>query len=203
MCFWCFCLLFFEKLRLQIIRWSQTAAARGRERQAATAAFHACGSSRWPLGDCAKAAIFEKDHEFNSTQLGYWKLNPKSCASCWVNSKVVCHIVGLVAVSLCAFPLCILVVLEYSLQCGAMCHYDPLGERGMKLDEPGKSSLTTQSMTTLSPKSGSLRVNPLFGGSPPYRGGPRLPIKRKRSVPGLDVTMIFSWLDALTRWKQN
>jgi len=54
----------------------------------------------------------------------------------------------------------------------------------MKLDEPGKSSLTTQSMTTLSPKSGSLRVNPLFGGSPPYRGGPRLPIKRKRSVPG-------------------
>ena len=64
-------------------------------------------------------------------------------------------------------------------------------EPGMKLDE-GKSSLTT-----MSPSSGSLRVNPLFGGSPPYRGGPRLPIKRKRSVPGLDV-MIFSDLRRVT-----
>eukprot|EP00438_Fugacium_kawagutii_P001615 Skav204369 [mRNA] locus=scaffold866:116170:125507:+ [translate_table: standard] len=33
-------------------------------------------------------------------------------------------------------------------------------------------------------QSGSLRLNPLFGGSGPFRGGPRLPIKRKRFAPG-------------------
>ena len=62
----------------------------------------------------------------------------------------------------------------------------------MKLTEP-KESTKAQSMQSLqslqslqSPKSGSLRLNPLFGGSPPYRGGPRLPVKRKRYVPGLD-----------------
>eukprot|EP00435_Cladocopium_sp_Y103_P019816 s2518_g4.t2 len=57
----------------------------------------------------------------------------------------------------------------------------------MKLTEP-KESTKAQSMQSLqslqSPKSGSLRLNPLFGGSPPYRGGPRLPVKRKRYMPG-------------------
>lgn len=61
--------------------------------------------------------------------------------------------------------------------------------QGMKLTEP-KEPTKAQSMQSLqslqSPKSGSLRLNPLFGGSPPYRGGPRLPVKRKRYMSGLD-----------------
>ncbi|CAK9060045.1 unnamed protein product, partial [Durusdinium trenchii] len=47
----------------------------------------------------------------------------------------------------------------------------------MKLPEPGTS-------LDRSLQSGSLRSNPLFGGSPPFRGGPRLPIKHKRFSPG-------------------
>lgn len=61
-----------------------------------------------------------------------------------------------------------------------------LSRRGMKLPEPGTS-------LDRSLQSGSLRSNPLFGGSPPFRGGPRLPIKHKRFSPGLESAALRSF----------
>ena len=56
---------------------------------------------------------------------------------------------------------------------------EQLERLGMKLPERSEMKAPQQS--------GSLRSNPLFGGSPPFRGGPRLPMKHKKLAPGAEL----------------